>query len=195
LEPFHGLRVALDVAPARELATLAEATLVRPRLELAAHLAAMEAAGQALRWLRRAAAPRTPEPEMWTLMNELLDGLDRRAGAGDGEAKALAAVAGLRLLRVAGWELELTRCVRCAAACPAGASVRVDVAAGGLVCRRCAAPDAGRTVRLDARLREAFAAAIRGDIERLDSEHDGETALALVERMLAVHGRGEVADD
>src|SRR5688572_20068660 len=54
LEPLHELAVTLDLSPGREIATLVEATIARPRLTLAADLDAMEAAGRALRWLRRA---------------------------------------------------------------------------------------------------------------------------------------------
>ena len=62
LEPMHLLQVSVDQTPHRELGTLTEATIARPRLGLTASLEAMQAAGQSLRWARRAAPPAEPEP-------------------------------------------------------------------------------------------------------------------------------------
>ncbi|MBN1611699.1 MAG: recombination protein O N-terminal domain-containing protein, partial [Polyangiaceae bacterium] len=76
LEPMHTLRVALEERPSSELMMLREATLATPRHHLLESLEGLETAGRALRWLRQAAAPHTPEPAVWRITNELLDALN-----------------------------------------------------------------------------------------------------------------------
>ncbi len=181
LEPMHLLRVGVDVSPARELGTLAEATLARPRLGLISSLGTLEAAGRALRWLRRAAPARTPEPALWVEINNLLDALDEPAASQ--RAPQLLAASGLRMLAAAGWALELERCVRCGKSCPERARVVVDVHAGGVVCRSCGA--AG--VQLSSRQRRALVAVLGGAA----FEGDADEVVAMVVRAFEVHGRGE----
>ncbi len=179
LEPLHTLRVSVDVGAARELGTLKEASLSRPRLGLASRLDAMEAAGQALRWLRRAAPARTEEPLLWREIISLLDTLDAAAG----EPKRLLAGCGVRMLAAAGWALELTRCVRCGKPAPPNARTIVDVSAGGVVCRTCGASG----MPLGATARSAMIAAM----EDVAVDTDPEPILALVDRALEIHSRGE----
>jgi DNA repair protein RecO (recombination protein O) len=181
LEPMHLLRVSVELSPARELGTLTEASLARPRIGLTSSLRAMELSGRALRWIRHAAPARTPEPALWLEINQLLDSLDGPAAAEQGSA--LLAAAGLRMLAAAGWALELDRCVRCGKPCPERARVLVDVNAGGVVCRGCG----GMGMALSSRTRRAMMAAQAG------GPYDGEAdaAIALVARAFDVHGRGE----
>ncbi|MCA9618374.1 MAG: DNA repair protein RecO [Myxococcales bacterium] len=182
LEPMHGLRVSLDLAAGRELGTLIETTLERPRLHLTASLEAMEAAGQALRWVRRAAPPAIPEPGLWLELTGLLDALDE-PGAGARAREALAA-SGLRMLAAAGWGLELSSCVRCGKVCPARARTAIDVRAGGVVCRDCGAT--GRAV--SSRTRQAMVeAAEGGPFEGVDPG----PVIELVELAFEAHGRGD----
>jgi len=178
LEPMHTLRVAVDQSPGRELGTLVEASLLRPRVTLTARLAPMEAAGRALRWLRRAAPPHTPEPSLWVEINVLLDSLDQP----NVPAQHLLAASGVRLLAAAGWALELTRCVRCDKACPQNARARVDVSAGGVVCRNCG----GDGPSVSSAERRAMVGALQGAV--FDAEP--RLVVELVERALEVHGRG-----
>ena len=135
LEPMHTLRITVEVSPAREMGTLVETEMSRLRLGMTGRLDAMEAAGQALRWVRRAAMSTSPEPGLWSELTGLLDALDDLGRTGDPWREL--AGAGLRMLAVAGWALELERCVRCGRACPGDARAIIDVHAGGLVCRQC----------------------------------------------------------
>lgn len=179
LEPMHTLRVSIDVSPARELGTLKETSLARPRLGLASRLDAMEAAGHALRWVRRAAPARTEEPALWDEIVALLDALDAPGGA----PKRLLAASGVRLLAAAGWGLELTRCVRCGKPAPPNARTIVDASAGGVVCRTCGAVG----VPLSSAGRAAMLAAMDG--APIDTDPD--PIVALVDRALEIHSRGE----
>jgi len=179
LEPVHLLRVGVDVAHERELGTLVEASLLRPRLGVITRLATMEAAGRALRWLRAAAPQRSAERGMWKEANQLLDALDQP----DADAEGLLAAAGLRLLAVAGWALELESCVRCGRLCPENARAIVDVHAGGIVCRHCG----GQGSSVGARQRLALSAAMAG----APFAGEPEAAVALVDAAFHAHGQGE----
>jgi DNA repair protein RecO (recombination protein O) len=75
LEPVHTIAVLLEDRGG-ELATLKESRIVRTRGALVANLEALDAAGIALRWARHLFPPRTPEPEGWSVLVELLDVLD-----------------------------------------------------------------------------------------------------------------------
>jgi DNA repair protein RecO (recombination protein O) len=180
LEPMFLLDVTVDERPLVELGTLVETAIVRPRLHLAADLGRLDAAGRALRWLRRAAPPHTPEPELWREINELLDALDASEQAISAAVRL--ATTGLRLLVATGWGLELTRCVVCGKACDPSASACLDPARGGLVCRACGG--APVVVRADRRAR-LLAAQAGADGALL--EQDAEAALAIVEAALAAH--------
>jgi DNA repair protein RecO (recombination protein O) len=185
LEPMHLLRVRLELSPLREVATLAEAALERPRIGLTTRLSTLEAAGRALRWLRRAAPARHAEPELWATLNGLLDALDAIGPQADG-VPAMLATAGLQLLGAAGWALELGRCVRCGKPCPERAPSVLEVAAGGIVCRACG----GRGRVLSAAERRALLASAEGDGSAL-SGLGAERALAIVDEAIEVHARGE----
>ncbi len=187
LEPMHGLAVTIDLRPGTELGVLVEASLARPRLVLTADLGRLEAAGRALRWVRRAAPPHTPEPAAWRAINALLDAFDAPPGEADDDRgppspEARLAATGLVLLGAVGWGLELERCVRCGRVAGPGVVACLGAADGGLVCRACGG--AGLVLRPDRRARLAAAAA--GDLAALD-ETDAGVAIDLVEAALAAH--------
>jgi DNA repair protein RecO (recombination protein O) len=180
LEPMHLLRVGLEERPGEELAVLSEAALSRPRLGLTADLDKLDAAGQALRWVRRALPPHTPEPELWVEINALLDDLDQPTTSPPPRAR-LAAM-GLRLLSTIGWGLDLERCVRCGKPCDPSASACVDAAVGGLVCRACG----GARITLRDGRRARLQRALQGDNGALDLD-DATVAIDLVTAALDAH--------
>jgi DNA repair protein RecO (recombination protein O) len=184
LQPMHTLNVVLDERPGAELLVLREAAIARPRAHLIADLARMEAAGQALRWVRASSPTRTPEPEVWTELEVLLDRLDDPAD--DLPAAAHLAATGLRLLRAFGYGLELSSCVRCEKPCDAERSAYVDAPAGGLLCQACGGGRKAVHHRLDARTRKRLAAAAAGRDAALMTE-DTAIATSLVTEALSAH--------
>lgn len=150
LEPIHGLMVTVE-DKGKELCVLKEARILRPRTGIAASLEAMEAAGQALRWVRHLCPPRTPEPAAWSSLEQLFDVLDTLpAGAEPSNAtRSHLAIFGLRLLSDMGYALELERCIGCSRPCPDGRSAFIDAARGGIVCTTCGG--ARRTVSAEVR--------------------------------------------
>jgi DNA repair protein RecO (recombination protein O) len=179
LEPMHTLKVALEERPSSELMMLRESTLATPRHGLLASLEGLEAAGRALRWVRQATPPHTPEPAIWRITNELLDALD--ASPTERAAGPSLACAGLQLLVALGWGLDLVRCVRCGRTCAPDRRAMVDAARGGLVCRGCG----GAGVLLEPDLRARLARASAGD--RTLEPRDVSCALSLVEGALRAH--------
>jgi DNA repair protein RecO (recombination protein O) len=180
LEPMHLLHIGIEDRAGADVAFLVEGAIVRPRLGLTASLARLEAAGQALRWVRRAAPPGTPEPALWREVNALLDRLD--AGDERPAPGALVAGMGLRMLALVGWGMDLARCVRCGRPCEPGASAYLDAGEGGLVCRTCG----GARTLLRGERRERLLAASLGDDAALLDE-DVKTAIEIVEAALAAH--------
>jgi DNA repair protein RecO (recombination protein O) len=179
LEPMHTLRMALDERPTSDLYVLREASIDQPRYQLTARLDALDAAGRALAWLRRALVPKMPEPGTWNAILHLFDRLDTPS---EPRPRLLLAEFGLALLSALGWGLDFEHCVRCGKPCEAGRAAFVDAARGGLVCRACG----GARLRLDAPLRTRLAELARGgEINLL--EEDADTALELVEAALRAH--------
>lgn len=131
LDPMHTIEVVY-ADRGSELVTLEQARICRLRAGLTAHLDALEAAGQALRWLRHLCAPRTPEPDAWADVAALLDALD----GGAAPSPALARF-GLRLVAGAGWGIDFGQCVRCGKPCPPDRPAAFDAGRGGLVCQAC----------------------------------------------------------
>lgn len=157
LEPIHELFVTLEDTPGKELCVLKEARIGRARTGITGDLDAMEAAGQALRWVRHLCPARTPEPAAWRSLRLLLDVLDERKP--DVLVGQSLASFGLRLVADVGYALELERCVRCGRPCPEGRPAYVDAAGGGLVCSSCGG--ARRTV--SGEMRSTAAALARGE--------------------------------
>lgn len=179
LEPIHELFVTLE-DKGKDLCVLKEARIGRARTGITRDLDAMEAAGQALRWVRHLCPARTPEPGAWASLRELLDVLDEPSEARI-HAQPLAAF-GLRLLADVGYAVELERCVRCGRPCPAGRSAYVDAAGGGLVCSSCGG--ARRTI--SGELRDSAVRLARGEPVVLPRGAAGEI-VDIVEDAMAAH--------
>ena len=180
LEAMHTLSIRCDDPAHGDLMMLREARIAVPRTTLASDLDRMQAAGRALSWVRRVAPPRIPEPDVWRVLENLLDRLSTRL---DPRSPSLhLASAGLALLAAFGWGLELSHCVRCGRPCPTSAPALLDAAHGGLVCRACGG---GRT-RLEADVRGRLAHAAAGVDEALE-ESDTELALDLVDQAMRAH--------
>lgn len=180
LEPMHTLAVELDERAGAELFTLLEAKLRVARAGILSSLPAMEAAGKALNWVRRAAPPRTPEQAPYAVLTTLLDRLSAAPAA---EACSVAlAEAGLSLLSAFGWGIDFERCVRCGRQAQPTQSASVDAARGGLICRSCG----GARLRLSAESRQRMARAATGETSLLTPD-DAPDALVLVEAALGAH--------
>jgi DNA repair protein RecO (recombination protein O) len=181
LEAMHTLELRLEERPASELFSLREARIAVPRMGLTGSLERLESAGRALSWVRSAAPARTPEPELWSAITQLLDRLAAREGEVD--PLRLLAASGLRILATLGWGLDFERCVRCGKECPAGQPALIDPNLGGLVCRSCG----GARQRLSAAERTRLAGAARDGDPRALEPDDAKVALELVERVLRAH--------
>ncbi len=183
LEPMHTLRVELIERTGSELMTLRDSVIDVPRRQLTADLSRLEAAGRALGWVRRAAPERTPEPDAWRVLTELLDQLDT---PDDGHAPVVhLAACGLRLLSAFGWGLDLERCVVTGRVCDAGRPAMIDAARGGLVSRAAG----GARVQLDGAQRDRLVAASRGRAGALRTS-DADLVLGLIEAALRAHVGG-----
>jgi len=155
LEPIHELIVTLE-DKGKELCTLKEARIGRPREGIVKSLDTMDAAGRALRWTRHLCPARTPEPSVWSSLSALLDVLEA-LGHGPGAAPSTIspvplhhlAVFGFGLLADVGYAIDFQRCVRCGKPCPEGRPAFVDAGGGGLVCMTCGG--ARRTLGADLR--------------------------------------------
>ena len=156
LEPIHELFLSLD-DKGKELCTLKEARILRPREGIVRSLDTMDAAGRALRWIRHLCPARTPEPSVWSSLGALLDVLD---ALGHGPGTTLEgtippvvnhhlAVFGFGLLGDVGYAIDFERCVRCGKPCPEGRPAFIDAAGGGLVCMTCGG--ARRTISAELR--------------------------------------------
>jgi DNA repair protein RecO (recombination protein O) len=177
LEPVHTIAVLLE-DKGSELTTLKESRIVKTRAGVVGRLEALDAAGVALRWVRHLFPPRTPEPEGWRVLVELLDVLDRP----DAEPRRELARAGLALLSAVGYALDLERCVVCGRPCPEAKAACVDPARGGLVCRSCGG--AGAVLLPDTR---AAARALASGQGREVTAKQAESLLQIVDRGMAAH--------
>lgn len=180
LEPIHELVVSLEDR-GKELCVLKEARIQRPRIGVAGSLEAMEAAGQALRWVRHLCPARTPEPAAWRSLEDLLDALDVDLASPVTVRRHLA-IFGVRLLTDVGYALGLDGCIRCGRPCPEGRSAFLDAAGGGIVCTSCGG--ARRTI--SGELRALAARAQRGELVTLSWEAAGEL-IAIAEEAMAAH--------
>ena len=184
LEPMHTVRVTLDERPTAELFALRDAVVVGPRPHILGDLDRMNAAGQALRWVRGGSPNRTREVEVWAELEALLDRLDDPADPLPPGTHL--AASGLRLLRHFGYGLELDACVRCGRACDLARPAFVDAGAGGLVCQACGGGHSPHHQLGDAATRQRLSAAAAGRDAALV---EGDTAVArrLVDEALAGH--------
>ena len=179
LEPMHTLRIAYDDRSGAELVVLREAKLERARPHLVTSLERMQAAGLALNWVRKAAPPRVPEPEVWDAMQTFLDQLADPADPVLPRTRL--AATGLRLLAAFGWGIDFERCVSCGKLAQPGQAASIDAGRGGLVCRDCG----GARRRISGAERAELSAAAEGGTLSDESSH---LALELVEQALKAHG-------
>jgi DNA repair protein RecO (recombination protein O) len=184
LEPMHTIQVTLDDRPGAELLGLREAGVVRPRARVLGDLDRMNAAGQALRWVRSGSPIRTPEPEVWDELERLLEKLDDPNDPLPPRTHLLAS--GLRLLKHFGYGLVLDGCVRCGKTCDPSRAAYVDAGVGGLVCQSCGGGRSPAHHLVDPRARQRLAAAAAGRDSALDPE-DNDVAEKLVNEALAAH--------
>ena len=173
LEPMHQLRIAFELRSGSDTGALLEASIARTRLHLTGDLDRLEAAGQALRWLRKGAPPLTKDPLLWSTITSFLDDLD-----GDDALDPRAALAnvGLYLLAQIGFALELERCVQCGRPCDPKSAALLDPRRGGLVCRA----DGGGPILLRPEQRARF---IRGTL----TAEDAPLAIEILEAAFDAH--------
>lgn len=186
LEPFHLLNVRIQ-AGRSELFTLLEASIQKARSRLLVDLERLEVAGTALSWVRSAAPDHTPEPELFRVVNRLLDRLD--APQGERSPRLELAECGLGLLRALGWGLSFDHCVRCGRPCQAGHKAMLSPALGGLVCRACG----GGELLLSGDERHRFGSSAAGAGSFLIAGDD-RLALRMIEQALRSHGGIDVRD-
>ena len=180
LEPMHTLLVSLTESSRGEFVPLRDAILLKPRLQLTTRLEKMDVAGRALRWMKRAAPPKTPEPAAFCALEGFLDELDRQDESPNVNDQL--AAFGLRMLTAFGWGLQLSACVSCGRPRPAGRPALLSPDRGGIVCRACGGGPFKLTSELIAQMRQAS----EGDAEfpRFD---DSEKVLKVVDRALSAH--------
>ncbi len=176
LEPVHTIGVMLE-DKGGEIATLKEARVVRARIGVTSRLESLDAAGIALRWVRHAFPPRTPEPQGWAILIALLDVLDE----GKAPVPRELARAGFAMLAALGYGMDLDACVVCGRACPEGKVACVDPARGGLVCRACG----GASTVLLPDLRAAARSLAHGGTDATDDQ--AAKLLEVVDRAMAAH--------
>lgn len=184
LEPIHGLSVQL-VDRGKELCTLEEARVERPRTGITTDLARMDVAGHALRWVRHLSPPRTPEPGVWSALVAMLDALDMPDGAAADQPLLALARFGLRLLAAMGYGLDLEHCVRCGKPCPPGRAAFLDAARGGLVCMSCGG--ARRAIQGDVREAALVLATSEGPSDVALTQAQVSEIVDIVEEAMAAH--------
>jgi DNA repair protein RecO (recombination protein O) len=184
LEPMHVLRVALEERPGAELLGLREATVTKARSHLLGDLERLDAAGQALRWVRAASPQHTPEPDVWAELSALLDRLDDPSDALP--PKTHLAASGLRLLKYFGYGLELEACVRCGKRCDPARPAYLDATVGGLICQACGGGQSPSHRLVDGPTRQRLWAAARGRDAALEPA-DTAVALRLIDEALEAH--------
>jgi DNA repair protein RecO (recombination protein O) len=182
LEAFHNLTVQLRSTRSEELLQLTDGSITRARHQLTSHLLAMQTAGRALNWLRRALPPRSVDPQAWLLVQNWLDVVDTNPPTMGSHADARLAEFGLKFLTVLGWSLEMSKCVRCGKACPPQSSAYVNPTQGGVVCRACG----GTGHLINSSLRKSMEQLSRLGSGELSAEDSG-VALTIVERTLESH--------
>ncbi len=180
LEPLHTLVVELEEKAQGELLTLKGASIEKPRMGIVDSLDAMDAAGHALGWVRKASPQRTPEPLVFAALENLLDHLDRNPRPELRDAELIAF--GLRLLDALGFGLELTRCVSCGKPCGDERSAWLSPERGGIVCRACG----GGPLLLGAPLRSWMREVVRDPKPPSPEVPRGE-AFRIVERAIDAH--------
>jgi len=182
LEAFHNLTVQLRSTRSEDLLQVTDGSITQARHALVLSLLAMQIAGRALDWLRRAIPPRIVEPRAWSLVQSWLDAIDAHPPIDPPQADARLAEFGLQFLTLLGWSLEMSKCVRCGKPCPPRSSAYINPSQGGVVCRDC-----GGTGRLvSSSLRKNMEQLSKFGTGELSPEHS-DVALNVVERTLESH--------
>lgn len=181
----------LEWRPARgggDLGQLVEGRLLQRRRGPTRDLRSFRAATTALELAAIGSRPGQPEPRLFDLLSGALDALDR----GEADPEAILVEFELGFLREHGLAPALARCASCDAEAPAeGAPPRVvfSAAAGGRLCRPCAAEQraaGGRVGTLPLDVIEAAARML--DDEPVELSPDGlERLHDFVERFLGHH--------
>ncbi len=178
LDYVHGVYLRAEDTGA-ELLTLKEAVVRHVRLGVTGDLDALAAAGTALRWVRHACPPRTPEPDVFQELSVLLDDLERQPSSAKGQGLL---TFGLRLLRHVGYELVFDRCASCGRPRPPARRAHVDAGRGGVICRAC--HGGGEVLADDLLLRLARISS--GEVAQL-SRKEGDLVMRLVTRAMTSH--------
>lgn len=201
LDLFDTLRITWAHSETRELLELREAEIIKRRAVLSHSLDTFRASTAALELAGLGARVGQPAPELFALLEELLDG----QADPEVEPEAALAVFELRFLRQLGLFPSLRRCAACDGEAPAvhgqgpeqGGRVAFSAGSGGRLCRACAeqARAAGRRVgTLPARALELaadlFKEGARGPTARTLTAPSLERIRDFVARFLEYHVEG-----
>ena len=118
----------------RDLVQIDHFDIVRPFARLREDLERLGQAAWMTECVGRLTAERDPQPLVYGLLVRALTAIESGASPA-----RVAAAFGVRCVDALGHRLRLDRCVICGTRPLAGVEVALDVASGGLVCRRCAA--------------------------------------------------------
>lgn len=158
LEPFAVLEV--DLALQRgELQRLGAARVVRSCLGILGDLAKLEAAGQALTFVRGVLTEAGGEPELYHEAVALLLALDLSPSD---QAERLRQAFATRVLALSGWEPDLQRCGFCERVPRPTQPVEFDPQRGHLVCRSCGGGPVGLAAQARAFLVAMAASGVAG---------------------------------
>ncbi|MGH7334137.1 MAG: DNA repair protein RecO, partial [Candidatus Rokuibacteriota bacterium] len=124
-----------------DLAQIDHFDIVRPFARLRDDLQRLGQAAWVVECVGRLTAERDPHPAVYGLLVRALATIE----AGGAPARAAAAF-GVRCVDALGHRLRLDRCVACGLRAGPGGGAALDVANGGVVCRRCAAATPGALV-------------------------------------------------
>jgi DNA repair protein RecO len=168
LEPFHTLAVELATGTG-ELSSLRSSVIDIARAALLDDARRLDVAGLATRWVRTLCPPRTPEPEVFAALEELLDRLCASTTLSRSPEDAALVTFGLQLLDALGYGLELASCARCSRPRPRGKAAYVTATGGGVVCEACRATSTN-DAPLEGALLDALDADRRHVLEATDEQ-------------------------
>lgn len=179
LDAIHTLAIVVDEPPGTDqLWRLRQASFTTIRSYLVTDLARLQAAGEALRWVRHMVAPAVSEPTIWLRLNELLDHLNE-------PVTVLAppchlAYFALNLWALLGYAWHFATCAQCNRTCEPHRPGFFDPQQGGLRCQSCG----GGPFRLDASTRSRLARAQHGGPNTLQSP-DADLVLAWIKSQVS----------
>lgn len=142
LEPLT--RSQLHLAQGRNLDVFTQAETIAAYRAVRDDLDRLTLALYCCELVDRFTVDRSPQPEMYALLNELLEGLDSEAPLTIGRSFEL------QILALSGFELQLSACAICGSRIPEGDTL-FSAASGGLVCDGCrGAAGTGRIISVRA---------------------------------------------